>query len=328
MCRNIRTLYNFEPETTSEEVEAAALQYVRKVTGMNKPSQANEEVFERAIHEIAHLTEHLLADLVTTAQPREERQQPGSLARAEGIAQLLEIAREEACGIAVQLARFVREPLRLGTRGAHGRDERVLQLEQPVRDRLRRGPHCEHHRQARALEPHAAEVVVRRRILERGLQRRIADQQLRLRLLAERDMRRLGQQHLRQHDRRRGLRRDGDGTHVFERRLRHELDRVDRALRRHAKARQDAQPLGVPRVLDRRDRRDVELTGDDLRVQRGRNALHLLDLRVEPEEDRRHVHVRDAAEADQLRRSSTAVISASSSLRWCVPLSASAARAA
>ena len=71
MCRNIRTLYNFEPETTSEEVEAAALQYVRKVTGMNKPSQANEEVFERAIHEIAHLTEHLLADLVTTAQPRD-----------------------------------------------------------------------------------------------------------------------------------------------------------------------------------------------------------------------------------------------------------------
>jgi hypothetical protein len=71
MCRNIRTLYNFEPETTSEEVEAAALQYVRKVTGMNKPSQANEDVFNRAIHEIAHLTEHLLADLVTTAQPRD-----------------------------------------------------------------------------------------------------------------------------------------------------------------------------------------------------------------------------------------------------------------
>jgi len=71
MCRNIRTLYNFEPETTSEEVEAAALQYVRKVTGMNKPSQANEDVFSRAVHEIAHLTEHLLADLVTTAPPRD-----------------------------------------------------------------------------------------------------------------------------------------------------------------------------------------------------------------------------------------------------------------
>lgn len=71
MCRNIRTLYNFEPETTSEEVHAAALQYVRKVTGMNKPSKANEQVFERAVHEIAHLTEHLLADLVTTAPPRD-----------------------------------------------------------------------------------------------------------------------------------------------------------------------------------------------------------------------------------------------------------------
>ena len=71
MCRNIRTLYNFEPETTSEEVEAAALQYVRKVTGMNKPSKANEDVFNRAVHEVAHLTEHLLADLVTAAPPRD-----------------------------------------------------------------------------------------------------------------------------------------------------------------------------------------------------------------------------------------------------------------
>jgi hypothetical protein len=71
MCRNIRTLYNFEPGTTREEVHAAALQYVRKVTGMNKPSQANEAVFERAVHEIAHLTEHLLDDLVTTAPPKD-----------------------------------------------------------------------------------------------------------------------------------------------------------------------------------------------------------------------------------------------------------------
>jgi len=71
MCRNIRTLYNFEPETTSEEIEAAALQYVRKVSGMNKPSQANEEVFSRAVHEIAHITHHLLEDLVTTAPPKD-----------------------------------------------------------------------------------------------------------------------------------------------------------------------------------------------------------------------------------------------------------------
>ena len=71
MCRNIRVLYNFQPQTTNEEVRAAALQYVRKVSGMTKPSQANEAVFNRAVEDIAHLTEHLLADLVTTAPPKD-----------------------------------------------------------------------------------------------------------------------------------------------------------------------------------------------------------------------------------------------------------------
>ena len=71
MCRNIRTLYNFEPPTTREEIDSAAVQYVRKVSGMQKPSQANEAVFERAVAEIAHVTEHLLHDLVTTAAPRD-----------------------------------------------------------------------------------------------------------------------------------------------------------------------------------------------------------------------------------------------------------------
>lgn len=71
MCRNIRVLHNFQPSTTSDEVRAAALQYVRKVSGMTKPSQANEAAFERAVHEIAHVTEHLLADLVTTAPPKD-----------------------------------------------------------------------------------------------------------------------------------------------------------------------------------------------------------------------------------------------------------------
>jgi hypothetical protein len=71
MCRNIRTLYNFEPETTNEEIHAAAVQYVRKVSGMQKPSRANEAAFERAVHEIAHVTEHLLESLVTTAPPRD-----------------------------------------------------------------------------------------------------------------------------------------------------------------------------------------------------------------------------------------------------------------
>jgi len=71
MCRNIKVLHNFEPAATNDEVRAAALQYVRKVSGMHKPSKANEAVFDRAVAEIAHLTQHLLDDLVTSAAPRD-----------------------------------------------------------------------------------------------------------------------------------------------------------------------------------------------------------------------------------------------------------------
>jgi hypothetical protein len=71
MCRNIRTLHNFEPPATTDEVSAAALQYVRKVSGMQKPSRANEAAFERAVAEVAHATEHLLAALVTAAPPHD-----------------------------------------------------------------------------------------------------------------------------------------------------------------------------------------------------------------------------------------------------------------
>ena len=71
MCRNIRPLYNFEPEASTEEVRAAALQYVRKISGMNKPSQVNEEAFNRAVDEIAHASMHLLADLETSAPPKD-----------------------------------------------------------------------------------------------------------------------------------------------------------------------------------------------------------------------------------------------------------------
>jgi hypothetical protein len=71
MCRNIRPLYNFEPEATTDEVRAAALQYVRKISGMNKPSQVNEEAFNRAVEEIAHASMHLLADLETNAPPKD-----------------------------------------------------------------------------------------------------------------------------------------------------------------------------------------------------------------------------------------------------------------
>ena len=70
MCRNIHTLHNFEPAATGDEVHAAALQYVRKVSGATKPSKANAEAFDRAVAEIAHITRHLLDDLVTIAPPK------------------------------------------------------------------------------------------------------------------------------------------------------------------------------------------------------------------------------------------------------------------
>ena len=85
MCRNIRVLHNFDPPATSEEVHSAALQYVRKVSGMTKPSQANQEVFDRAVHEIAHLTQHLLDDLVTTVAPK-DREVEAERRRARAIA--------------------------------------------------------------------------------------------------------------------------------------------------------------------------------------------------------------------------------------------------
>ncbi|WP_461188337.1 DUF2277 domain-containing protein [Arthrobacter sp. Z4-13] len=81
MCRNIRTLHNFEPHATSEEVHAAALQYVRKVSGSTKPSRANQEAFEEAVHEIAHITQHLLDALVTQAPPK-DRDEEAAKARA------------------------------------------------------------------------------------------------------------------------------------------------------------------------------------------------------------------------------------------------------
>lgn len=71
MCRNIRILYNFEPPTTRDEIHAAAVQYVRKVSGMQKPSHANEASFERAVDAVASATERLLAELVTAAPPRD-----------------------------------------------------------------------------------------------------------------------------------------------------------------------------------------------------------------------------------------------------------------
>jgi len=84
MCRNIRPLNNFEPPATSDEVTSAALQYVRKVSGTTRPSQVNQAAFDEAVHEIAHVTAHLLERLVTTAPPKDrEVEAQKARARAE-----------------------------------------------------------------------------------------------------------------------------------------------------------------------------------------------------------------------------------------------------
>lgn len=85
MCRNIHTLHNFEPAATDDEVHAAALQFVRKVSGSTKPSKANEKAFDLAVEEIAHITRHLLEDLVTTAPPK-DREVEAEKARARSLA--------------------------------------------------------------------------------------------------------------------------------------------------------------------------------------------------------------------------------------------------
>jgi hypothetical protein len=81
MCRNIRTLHNFEPPATQEEIHASALQYVRKISGYNKPSRANAEAFERAVAEVTAASTRLLAELTTTAPPR-NREVEAAKARA------------------------------------------------------------------------------------------------------------------------------------------------------------------------------------------------------------------------------------------------------
>lgn len=81
MCRNIRTLYNFDPPATEEEIRAAALQYVRKISGFNKPSRANEEAFATAVDAVTLISSRLLTDLRTSAHPR-DRETERAKARA------------------------------------------------------------------------------------------------------------------------------------------------------------------------------------------------------------------------------------------------------
>jgi hypothetical protein len=81
MCRNIRTLFNFDPPVSPEEVRAASLQFVRKITGFNKPSKANEEAFQAAIEEIARISARLIHSLETTAPPK-NREEEAAKAKA------------------------------------------------------------------------------------------------------------------------------------------------------------------------------------------------------------------------------------------------------
>ncbi|HUF89478.1 MAG TPA: DUF2277 domain-containing protein [Gemmatimonadota bacterium] len=85
MCRNIRTLFNFEPPATEEEIDASALQYVRKVSGFTRPSQANREAFDAAVAEVARVTRELLGALETRATPR-DREIEAERARARAAA--------------------------------------------------------------------------------------------------------------------------------------------------------------------------------------------------------------------------------------------------
>jgi hypothetical protein len=85
MCRNIRTLHNFEPQATEDEIRASALQYVRKISGFSKPSQANAEAFERAVDDVAAVSARLLDELVTSAPPK-DREVEAAKAKARSAA--------------------------------------------------------------------------------------------------------------------------------------------------------------------------------------------------------------------------------------------------
>jgi hypothetical protein len=85
MCRNIRTLHNFEPPATEDEIRASAIQYVRKVSGFTKPSRANAEAFERAVDDVTAITTRLLGELVTNAPPK-DREVEAAKAKARSAA--------------------------------------------------------------------------------------------------------------------------------------------------------------------------------------------------------------------------------------------------
>ncbi|HEY7472998.1 MAG TPA: DUF2277 domain-containing protein [Gemmatimonadota bacterium] len=85
MCRNIKTLYNFEPPATDDEIHASALQYVRKVSGFTRPSRVNQDAFDRAVHDVARVTRELV-DALETKAPARDREIEAARARARGLA--------------------------------------------------------------------------------------------------------------------------------------------------------------------------------------------------------------------------------------------------
>ena len=237
-------------------------------------------------------------ELAHVARELEEREEGGALPGAEPVAELLEIARQEARRVAVAVHRLVGEHLGLRARFADGRDERVLELLDAFGRGVGARPDGEDHREARALGPDTAEIVVRGRILERAPKSGVADQELRVRRLVERHVARVREQDASEHDRRRALGRDPDRPDLVDRLRRDELDRVDRAFGGDAQAREEAQAIRVACPLDGRDRRDVDLAGEELLRQLDGDALDFVHLGLQSVEDRRHVHVGDAAEAD------------------------------
>ncbi len=137
-----------------------------------------------------------------------------------------------------------------------------------------------------------------RRVLERAAERRVADEERRVRVQPERDDLGTREQDADEDDARRALRGDCDRANLPERKPRHELNRVDGALGGDAEAREDPQPFGVARVVDRRDGGEIDVALEKHSRELRGHALDLLHVGLEPVEDGRHVHVRDAAEPD------------------------------
>ena len=247
--------------------------------------------------------------LADVARHLEEGVETGALARAEAVAELLEVAGEEAGGVAVALARLVREPLGLGAGEPHRGDERLLQLEEALDDAARAPP--------RRRTPSAAPSARARAGRGRGA---ASDPRTRSRSAAS-PIRsfasafaasssgselRPREQHPRQHDRRRALRRHGDRAHAARA---GSASRAGSSRPRPRTRRRGAASAGARDALRAYSIDEIGATSispaSSMPVELGRDADHLVDLVRQPVEDRRHVDVRDAAEPDHRGQDAT-----------------------